>query len=145
MKRYTLKIPVLLAGLLALSTFNTMADPYYDGVRNLVMQAAKESDKGVIMVVSERGPEAADAAYLLSEQLENNPGYKPLLMVPMDSQLKASLVELSLHKDALPAVIFYDKKGKEVGRVVGAIPSAEKTGMKVISAQRSTVINSVRS
>jgi len=135
MERYSLKIPILLGGLFAFTVLNAVADPDFDGVRNLVMQTVKESEKGVILMVSERGQAAADAANLLSTQLENNPGYKPLLMVPMDSQLKASLKELALSKDALPALIFFNKSGKEIARVVDAIPSNEKLKTDNISAE----------
>jgi len=149
MKSDSLKIPILLVGLLALPALNVLADTNLDGVRNLVMQAVKESEKGVIMVVSERGQVAADAAYLLSEQLENNPGYKPLLMVPMESQLKASLKELALSKDALPAVIFFNKSGKEIARVVDAIPSVkpklENISAEVVSAGKLESTTNIRS
>ena len=128
------RIPFLIAGFLAAITFNVTAETNLDGVRNLVMQTAKESDKGVIMMISERGHVAADAAYLLSAQLEQNPGYKPLLMVPMESQLKASLKELALSKDALPAVIFFNKAGQEVARVIEALP-AGKASVENINAK----------
>ncbi|MGQ0442883.1 MAG: hypothetical protein ACT4OH_05470 [Methylophilaceae bacterium] len=134
------KIPFLIAGFLALTTFSVTAETNFDGVRNLMMQTAKVSDKGVMMMVSERGQMAADAAYLLSEQLEHNPGYKPLLMVPMESQLKASLKELALSKDELPALIIFNKAGQEVARVIEVASVAEKSSVDKVSADKKSVV-----
>jgi hypothetical protein len=98
----------------------------YDFRSNL-MQKAGQSEKGVIVMLSERGKIAAEAAYLLSEQLEQNPGYQPLLVVPEKDKLEGYKKSLTLKDEALPALIFFDKSGKELNRVTGALPIAAKT------------------
>lgn len=120
------KAPFLIASFLAAIAFNVTAETTQDGVRNLVMQAANASENGVIMAVSERGNKASEASYLLYHQLDHNPGFKPLLMVPVASELNASLQALALSKETLPALIFYDKAGKEMGRVVNTTKTAGK-------------------
>jgi hypothetical protein len=92
-----------------------------------LMQKAEQSQKGVIVMLSERGKIAADAAYLLAEQLQQNPGYQPLLVVPENDKLQGYKKSLALKDEALPALIFFDKSGKELNRVTGTLPIAAKT------------------
>ncbi len=113
------KIPFLIAGLLAVAALNVTANVIVKDMHTQMLSKAVKSQKGVIMVVSDRGAVAADAAFLLSEQVAHNPGYLPLLMVPLESQVKTYAEELGLDKQALPAIIFYDKSGNEIGRVIG--------------------------
>ena len=95
--------------------------------RASLMQKAEQSQKGVIVMLSERGKIAADAAYLLSEQLQQNPGYQPLLVVPEDGRMASYKKSLALKDDALPALIFFDRSGKELNRVTGTLPIAART------------------
>ena len=90
--------------------------------KSTVMAKAASSNKGVIVVLTERGDVAADAAYLLVTQLAQNPGYKPLLMAEAPEKLDAYMKTLSLPSGSLPAVIFFNKSGKELGRVISAMP-----------------------
>jgi hypothetical protein len=92
-----------------------------------LMQKAEQSQKGVIVMLSERGKIAAEAAYLLSEQLQQNPGYQPLLVVPETDKMPSYKKSLALKDEALPALIFFDKSGKELNRVTGTLPIAAKT------------------
>jgi hypothetical protein len=50
--------------------------------------------------------------------LSYNPGYAPLLMAVDKDKLNGYLGELNLSNDDLPALVFFDKAGKELGRVV---------------------------
>ena len=95
--------------------------------RTNVLHKAQQSQKGVIVMLSERGKIAAEAAYLLSEQLQQNPGYQPLLIVPEDGKLQGYKKSLALNDEALPALIFFDKSGKELNRVTGTLPIAART------------------
>ncbi|HZV62836.1 MAG TPA: hypothetical protein VFF75_10495 [Methylophilaceae bacterium] len=95
--------------------------------RTNVLHKAQQSQKGVIVMLSERGKIAAEAAYLLSEQLQQNPGYQPLLIVPEDGKLQGYKKSLALNDEALPALIFFDKSGKELNRVTGTFPIAART------------------
>ena len=91
--------------------------------KSSVMAKAAGSGKGVIVVLTERGEVAADAAYLLVTQLAQNPGFKPLLVAEEPQKLDSMMKTLALPSGSLPAVIFYSKSGKELGRVVGALPA----------------------
>jgi len=96
-------------------------------LRTSVLEKAQQSQKGVIVMLSERGQIAAEAAYLLSEQLQQNPGYQPLLVVPEGGKLQDYKKSLTLNDEALPALIFFDKSGKELNRVTGTLPIAART------------------
>lgn len=95
--------------------------------RTNVLHKAQQSQKGVIVMLSERGTIAAEAAYLLSEQLQQNPGYQPLLIVPENDKLQGFKKSLALNDEALPALIFFDKSGNELNRVTGTLPIAART------------------
>ncbi len=103
---------------------NAHADPAAADFKSSVMAKAAESEKGVIVVLSKRGGIAADAAYLLVLQLKQNPGFVPLLMAEEPEKLEGYMKILSLPNGSLPAVIFFNKSGKELGRVIGAQPTA---------------------
>ena len=120
--------PIFLAlsSLFALTSLTATAGaPAVDSdFKSSVMAKAAESQKGVIVVISERGDVAVDAAYLLSAQLKQNPGFVPLLLVPEQEKLEGYMRTLALPRESLPAVIFFNKSGKELGRVIGAQPTA---------------------
>lgn len=109
-----------MASLLAFIAFNLTAETIIQDIHSSVVKKAHLSEKGVIMVMSNSGNVAAESAYLLSEQLSHNPGYLPLLMVPKAAQINAYANQLGLSEETLPALIFYDKAGVEIGRVIGA-------------------------
>lgn len=92
-----------------------------------LMKKAEKSSKGVIVMLSERGDIAAEAAYLLSEQYQQNPGYEPLLVVPEKTQMPGYKKSFALSDDALPALIFFDKSGKELNRVTGNLQITART------------------
>lgn len=120
--------PIFLAlsAVLAVTSLTAIAeDPAVNSdFKNSVMTKAAESQKGVIVVISDRGDVAVDAAYLLSAQLKQNPGFVPLLVVPEREKLEVYMKTLALSRESLPAVIFFNKSGKELGRVIGAQPTA---------------------
>ena len=95
--------------------------------KSQLMEKAEQSSKGVIVMLSERGDIAAEAAYLLSEQYQQNPGYEPLLIVPKQNEISDFKKSFALSDDALPALIFFDKSGKELNRVTGTLPIAART------------------
>lgn len=115
------KVPFTVMGILSLIALTANADSA--DVKSQVVKKAYQSEKGVIVVVAERGDMAAKAAYLLVEQIAHNPGYSPLLMVPADKQENKTARYFSLNKSELPAVIFFSKAGKELGRVVPKKPT----------------------
>lgn len=115
---------MLLGALLMLASLSALAEPATE-LHATVASKAAESDKGVIVVLTERGDTAVQAAYLLSAQLEQNAGYKPLLMAAEKDKLTGYMNALSLSKTSLPAVIFFDKTGKELNRVISVKPATK--------------------
>ena len=126
---------LVLSTLLALASLSAMAEPAAD-LRASVASKAADSDKGVIVVLTERGDVAVQAAYILSAQLQQNAGYKPLLLAAEQDKLNGYMKALSLSKASLPAVIFFDKKGKELNRVVSVKPA---TNLKLSLLNKSVI------
>ena len=126
---------MLLGTLLMLASLSIMAEPAAE-LHIKVVSKASERDKGVIVVLTERGDIAVQAAYLLSAQLEQNSGYKPLLIAAEKDKLIGYMNALSLSKTSLPAVIFFDKTGKELNRVISVKPATE---MKLSSLSYSVI------
>lgn len=117
LKRTTqLVCAVLAAG--ALTVF-AKTSPTFD-IHTSVVSKAAQSEKGVIMVFTERGNVAAEAAYLLLAQAKQNEGYTPLLLAVESEKIAGYKTALGLPNSALPAVIFFNKSGKEIARVVPA-------------------------
>ncbi len=126
---------MLLGALLAVGSLSAIAEPATDLQASILSKAA-ESDKGVIVVLTERGGVAVQAAYMLSALLQQNAGYKSLLMAAEQDKLTGYMKALSLSKASLPAVIFFDKEGKELNRVVTLKPTLE---MKLNSISYSVI------
>ena len=120
---------VLAAG--ALTVF-AKSSPTFDIHTNVVTKAA-QSEKGVIMVLTERGHVAAEAAYLLLAQVKQNEGYAPLLLAVEKDKMEGYRAALGLPNAALPAVIFFNKSGKQVVRVVAAKSAMTKYAQLVHS------------
>jgi hypothetical protein len=112
---------MVVSTLLAISALTVLAktSPTFDIHTNVVSKAA-QSEKGVILVLSERGPIAAEAAYMLLAQIKQNEGFAPLLMVADKEKIGGYMEILALPKASLPAVIFFSKSGKELSRVVAS-------------------------
>lgn len=123
---------IVVCTLLAASALTVLAktSPTFDIHSNVVSKAA-QSEKGVVMVIAERGPEAADAAMLLLAQVKQNEGFAPLLMVADKDKLNGYMATLALPKASLPAVIFFNKSAKELSRVVASESANIKHVQKV--------------
>ena len=129
MKTLSMRTSVLLSTMLAATALTVLAktSPTFDFHTSVVTKAA-QSEKGVIVVLTERGPKAAEAAYMLAMQMKQNEGFLPLLMVADKSKITGYMNALSLPAASLPAVIFYNKSGQEMGRVIATQPSNIKLG-----------------
>lgn len=136
MKTLSMRTSVLLSTFFAATALAVLAktSPTFEFHTSVVTKAA-QSDKGVIVVLTARGPEAAEAAFMLATQIEQNKGFLPLLMVVDESKMAGYMNALSLPAAALPAVIFYNKSGQELGRVIARQPSTVKLG-KVAQTQK---------
>lgn len=121
MKRLLKRAPLLLSAVLAAGALTVYAksSPTFD-IHTSVISKAAQSEKGVILVLTERGEVAAEAAYLLLAQIKQNEGYAPLLLAIEEDKLAGYKTALSLPDASLPAVIFFTKSGKEIARVVSA-------------------------
>lgn len=108
---------------------NVMAGPQEE-----ILAKVADTRKGVIVAVTDRGTIAADTAWLLSAQVQKNNEYAPLLMVLKPEDRDRVLSRLKLSDSALPALIFYDRKGREISRVIGAYPTASLKKLRTIAA-----------
>ena len=79
MKLLNKRMSMLLGAILSISSVSAMAEPATDLKASVVSKAA-ESNKGVMVVLTERGDIAVQAAFLLSAQLKQNEGYTPLFL-----------------------------------------------------------------
>jgi len=132
MKNVSKRTSMVVSTFFAVSALTVLAktSPTFD-IHTSVVSKAAESEKGVILVLAERGPAAADAAFMLLAQVKQNNGFAPLLMVANKEKIGGYMETLSLPKASLPAVIFFNKSGKELGRVV----ATESVTSKIVQAQ----------
>lgn len=121
MKSLLKRAPMLLSAVLAAGALTAYAksSPTFD-IHTSVVTKAAQSEKGVILVLTERGDIAAEAAYLLLAQVNQNQGYSPLFLAVEKDKIAGYKTALSLPDASLPAVIFFSKSGKEIARVVSA-------------------------
>jgi spermidine/putrescine-binding protein len=129
MKTLSMRASVLLSTVLAITALTVIAktSPTFEFHTSVVTKAA-QSEKGVIVVLTERGDVAAEAAYMLATQIKQNEGFLPLLMVADKSKMAGYMEALSLPAASLPAMIFYNKSGQELGRVIATKPTSIKLG-----------------
>jgi len=121
MKSLFKQTPLFVSTILALGALTVFAknSPTFD-IHTSVISKAVQSENGVILVLTERGDIAAEAAYLLLAQTKQNEGYAPLLMAVENDKVAGYKSALGLPHASLPAVIFFNKSGKEIVRVVAA-------------------------
>lgn len=121
MKSLLKRVPLLVSTVLAAGALTVFAksSPTFDIHTNVISKAA-QSEKGVILVLTERGAVAAEAVYLLLAQIKQNEGYAPLLLAVENDKIAGYKTALNLPEASLPAVIFFSKSGKEIARVVSA-------------------------
>jgi DNA-directed RNA polymerase subunit H (RpoH/RPB5) len=92
-------------------------------IREEILARTNEAKSGVIVAVTDRGEVAADTAWLLSAQVKGDNNYAPLLLVLKPEERESALETLKLSESSLPALIYYDRHGREISRVIGALPS----------------------
>lgn len=129
MKSLFKRTPLLVSTVLAVGALTVFAktSPTFDIHTSVVLKAA-QSEKGVILVLTERGDIAAEAAYLLLAQIKQNEGYAPLFIAVESDKVAGYRNALGLPSESLPAVIFFNKSGKEIVRVVAAKSAMAKSG-----------------
>ena len=115
-KTLLLVIPILLG------SAHAIAGPP-EPLHGEILAKAQQAEKGVIVAVTEPGAIAAETAWLLSAQVVGSKRQAPLLLVLKPEQRTQVLKSLRLHETSLPALIFYDRSGREISRTIGALPS----------------------
>ncbi|MFZ3086648.1 MAG: hypothetical protein WA123_01130 [Methylotenera sp.] len=127
MKTLFKRTSLLVSAVLAVGALTVFAktSPTFDIHTNVISKVA-QSEKGVILVLTERGDIAAEAAYLLLAQVKQNEGYEPLLLAVESDKVAGYRSALGLPNASLPAVIFFNKSGKEIVRVVAAKSAMSK-------------------
>jgi len=117
-----MKHTVVLSALILFYIANASAGPP-DPIQKDILAHAHEAKSGVIVAVTDRGEVAADTAWLLSAQIKRDNNYAPLLLVLKPEERESALKTLKLSESSLPALIYYDRHGREISRVIGALPS----------------------
>lgn len=79
MSIFSCRPSIFLRAVLAIGSLSAIAKATNE-FRASVTSKAELSDKGVIVVLTERGDVAVHVAYLLSAQIQQNMGYATLLM-----------------------------------------------------------------
>ncbi|HEY8118404.1 MAG TPA: hypothetical protein VIE91_04130 [Methylophilaceae bacterium] len=101
----------------------------------IVTTDSQSLNKVLVVAVTEPGVVASDTAWLLSNQALDGREI-PILMVLKPETRVSTLNSLKLTASDLPALIFLDSNGNELGRVVGAAPAVkvfEKNNLKTVS------------
>lgn len=104
-------------------------------IQTLVEAKTQQSGEGVVLAISKRGESAAQTAYLLATQARSNHGYAPLLIVAEDKVLASQLSSLGLTAEQLPALVFFNRNGNEVSRVVLAEGTRPMNGARLAYLQ----------
>lgn len=119
-----MKHTIIISSLVLFNVAYAAAGPP-DTLKENILARAHEGKNGVIVAVTERGDVAADTAWLLSAQIKRDNSHAPLFLALNQEERESTLKALKLSKDALPALIFYDHDGREVSRVIGALPTLQ--------------------
>jgi len=109
--------------MLVIGNTNAAAGPP-NQIRHDILTHAHAAKSGVIVAVTERGNMAEEAAWLLSAQVVRDNSYAPLLVVLDHGNRSQVFNSLKLRENSLPALIFYNRKGGEISRVIGTLPSS---------------------
>jgi hypothetical protein len=99
------------------------ADTPGNNLQSNIRSKASASKRGVIVALAEPGREAADTAWLLAQQTQPGSGYAPYLLVVGDEQRKQVYRELKLPESSSPALLIFDRQGREVSRITGVRPA----------------------
>lgn len=99
------------------------ADTPGNNLQSTIRSKASASKRGVIVALAEPGSDAAQTAWLLSQQTQPGSGYAPYLLVVGDEQRKQAYHELKLPESSSPALLIFDRQGREVSRITGVRPA----------------------
>ncbi len=117
-----MKHTIFFSALILFYTTTASAGPP-DSIQTDILAHSHDAKNGVIVAVTDRGEVAADTAWLLVAQIKQNSSYAPLLLVLNPDERESALKALELTESSLPALIYYDRHGQEISRVIGALPT----------------------
>ncbi|MFM9911916.1 MAG: hypothetical protein ACKVN9_00095 [Methylophilaceae bacterium] len=92
-------------------------------LKSQIAVRAALSKGGLIVAVTERGEVSTETAWLVAKQVQRNDKYTPMLLTLSPETRVETLKTLNLDASALPALIYFDAKGKEISRVTEISPA----------------------
>jgi hypothetical protein len=113
---------MILSGLLVSMSMSAFAGSVGAGVGS----ASAENNRGTLIAVTERGAGTKMAAYIMQAQLIQHPAYMPEFLALEGPALDAVMSKYGLTNESLPAYIFVDRRGHELGRIAGQVPTAAR-------------------
>lgn len=87
------------------------------GTSNQGVEVSADQSRGKVLAITERGPHAMDAAHLLAIQTILHPAYKPEFLALDSTELSEAEAKYHLTAADLPAFIFVNNAGIEIGRI----------------------------
>lgn len=99
------------------------ADTLSNNLQSTIRSKAFASKRGVIVALAEPGSGAAETAWLLSQQTQPGSGYAPYLLVIGAERREQVYRELKLPENSLPALLIFNRQGREVSRITGVRPT----------------------
>lgn len=85
-----------------------------------------DNNKGTLIAVTERGVGTKMATYIMQAQLIQHPAYMPEYLALEGPALNAVMSKYGLTHESLPAYIFVDRRGRELGRIAGQLPATAR-------------------
>lgn len=92
-------------------------------LKSQIAVRAALSKGGLIVAVTERGEVSTETAWLVAKQVQRNEKLAPMLVTLSPETRAETLKTLNIDASALPALIYFDAKGKEISRVTEISPS----------------------
>jgi len=92
-------------------------------LKSQIAVRAALSKGGLIVAVTERGDVSTETAWLVAKQVQRNDKLAPMLVTLTPETRAETLKTLNLDASALPALIYFDAKGKEISRVTDISPA----------------------
>lgn len=111
---------MIMSGLLVSMSMSAFADTV------AAKFTSSDNNKGILIAVTERGAGAKMAAYIMQAQLIQHPAYMPEFLALEGPALDAVMTKYGLTNESLPAYIFVDRRGRELGRIPGQLPTAAR-------------------
>lgn len=126
-----MKRTIIYAALSLSFAASAMAGDADESLKNQIATRAALSKGGLIVAVTERGDVSTETAWLVVKQVQRNDKLAPMLVTLTPETRAETLKTLNLDASALPALIYFDAKGKEISRVTDISPATLPLEKKV--------------